>query len=58
MHQKKALVLILVIAFTVTAYVGIQLIGLMVGSITLAISGIFLFEAYHHIKELTSSETD
>jgi len=56
MHRKVAFVITLVIAFIVTAYVGMRLIGLMVGSIVLAISGILFYEAYHYIKFLTSSE--
>jgi hypothetical protein len=56
MHKKVAFVIALVIAFIVTAYVGMRLIGLMVGSIVLAISGILFYEVYHYIKFLTSSE--
>jgi hypothetical protein len=57
MHKKVAFAIALVIAFIVTAYIGMRLIGLMVGSIVLAISGILFYEAYHHIKFLKSSET-
>jgi hypothetical protein len=56
MHKKVAFAIALVIAFIVTAYVGMRLIGLMVGSIVLTISGILFYEAYHYIKFLTSSE--
>jgi len=57
MYKTKAFAIALVLSFIVTAYVGIQLIGLMVGSIVLAISVILFSEAYHHIKFLKSSET-
>jgi hypothetical protein len=56
MHKKVAFAIALIIAFIVTAYVGMRLIGLMIGSIVLAISGILFYEAYHYIKFLTSSE--
>ncbi len=36
---------------------GIRLIGLMLGSILLAISGLLFFEAYERIKFPKSSET-
>jgi hypothetical protein len=57
MNKKKLFVIALVISFIFTAYVGIQLFGLMLGSISLAISGILFYEAYHHIKILKYSET-
>lgn len=56
MHKKVAFAIALVLSFLVSAYVGMRLIGLMVGSIVLAISGILFYEAYHYIKFLTSSE--
>jgi hypothetical protein len=57
MNKKKLYVFALVISFIITVYMGIQLIGLMLGSILLAISGLLFFEAYERIKFLKSSET-
>jgi len=57
MYKKKLYVFALVISFIITVYMGIQLIGLMLGSILLAISGLLFVEAYERIKFLKSSET-
>jgi len=57
MNKKKLFVLALVLSFIVTAYIGIQLIGLMLGSILMAMSGLLFSEAYERIKLLKSSET-
>lgn len=57
MSKKKLYIFALVISFMVTTYIGIQLIGLMLGSILLAISGLLFVEAYERIKFLKSSET-
>lgn len=57
MNKKKLFVLALVISSIVTAYMGIKIIGLVLGSILMTMSGLLFFEAYERIKLLKSSET-